>query len=459
MRRSMTALLPFLCGLLLMVTPAWADIPLPKADGDTERFAEAIELGPIEPLPAIARLKSQAGAGRLPEGVIVTTEVARLAPVQRQTFLVTQTILDPARRLREVEVHRPEGEGIDARPLGVTRDTVEIDGRLVERRHYRWAVQALRGGELRLKFSRIDFEVVGRAQSEYAFMPVARRLEAVELPAHLPAYLPVTPGLVVEAARVSDLVAGEPGGWQFRVRGEGLSEEGLSRLIEAQLVAPTGLRLGSPAIHELGSESAETVPAAERISPLASAWQVDISLLPAVDGGADGQRGASLPALRLPYIDPRATEPGAELAYARLAAETVTWDAPATTRRLAAWWAALPWLLVGLAGVVGLVVAGRRVWRHWQARRARQAARGRLLAAEDAAALRRQLLVELGGLPRPVRPVTQQRLVRRGAGADWLDAFGQLESWRFDSQRRPAPTEFVAVRQRLAEQLPAHWFR
>ena len=457
--RATRLLLPLLLGLVAIARPLWADIPLPKADRETDRFAEVVELGPIEPLPPIARLTSEAGAGRLPEGVIVTTEVSRLEPVQRQIFLVTQTILDPARQLRDVEVHRPEGEGIDARPLAVTRDTVDIDGRLVDRRHYRWAVQALRGGELRLRFSRIDFEVVGRAQSEYAFVPVARRLEVVELPAHLPAYLPVTPGLVIEQVGVDPLVAGEPGGWHFRVRGEGLSAAALSRLIEAQLVAPPGLRLGMPAIHALSEEAAEPPAGEEPVSALARTWQVDISLLPSVDGGADGRREARLPALRLPYVDPHASEPGAGLAYTRLAERSVAWEAEPAERRLAALWAALPWVLAGLVVMVGSGLGGRWGWRRWRVWRAWRSARVRLSSAGEPEALRRQLLAELDSLPMPVRPVSRERLARRGAPEAWLAALASLESWCFDPERHPQSDEFEAVRQVLAAKLPRRWFR
>ena len=457
-RRASRLLLPVLLGLVAMTRPLWADIPLPKADRETDRFAEVVELGPIEPLPPVARVTSRVGAGRLPDGVIVTTEVGRLEPVQRQTFLVTQTILDPARQLRDVEVHRPEGEGIDARPLAVTRDTVEIDGRLVDRRHYRWAVQALRGGELRLRFSRIDFEVVGRAQSEYAFVPVARRLEVRELPAHLPSYLPVTPGLVIEQAGVSPLIAGEPGNWHFRVRGEDLSAEGLSRLIDAQLVAPPGLRLGTPAIHALPDEAGPAA-GAESVSPLATTWQVDISLLPSVDGGVDGRREARLPALRFPYIDPRVAEPGEELADTRLDARPVVWEAEPTTLRLAALRAALPWLLAGLVAVVGLAAAARWGWRRWQSWRRWRSARQRLLACDTAASLRAQLLAELDALPAPVRPVTRERLARRGAADAWLADLDSLESWCFDPERRPSPDAFAAARQGLAANLPRSWFR
>ena len=458
MPRKSRLLSPFLLGLALVVGPLWADIPLPKPDRETDGFAATLELGPIDPLPPIARSISEAGAGRLPEGVIVTTDVGRLDPVQRQTFLVTQTILDPARQLREVEVHRPGGEGIDARPLGVTRDEIEIDGRLVDRRHYRWAVQGLRGGELRLAFSRIDFEVVGRAQSEYAFVPVARRLEVVELPAYLPSYLPVTPDLAIGQVGVDSLVAGEPGSWHFRVRGEDLSAAGLARLLEAQLVAPPGLRLGAPAIHALARDSGSPA-ASEAVSPLATTWQVDISLLPSVEGGADGRREATLPALRLPYIDPRAAEPGAKLAYARIDAQTVTWEAEPATRRLAALRAALPWLLGGLAAVAALGVAGLWTWRRWQAWGAWRAARRRLRRSDDAVALRRQLLAELEALPTPIRPATRERLAALGASAQWLAALTMLESWCFDSRQRPGEAEFATVRQRLDHGLPAHWFR
>ena len=459
MNRASRLLLPVLLGLVVVARPLWADIPLPKADRETGRFAEVVELGPIEPLPPVARATSRAGAGRVPEGVIVTTEVGLLEPVQRQIFLVTQTILDPARQLRDVEVHRPEGEGIDVRPLEVTRDTVEIDGRIVDRRHYRWAVQALRGGELRLRFSRIDFEVVGSAQSEFAFVPVARRLDVRELPAHLPSYLPVTPGLVIEQAGVAELVAGEPGRWRFRVRGEGLSAEALSRLIDVQLIAPPGLRLGRAAIHALADEAAEPLAGEKRVSALATTWQVDISLLPSVDGGVDGRREARLPALRLPYIDPGLTEPGTELAYTRLDAQAVVWEAEPKTRRLAALWADLPWLLAGLAVVVALGMAGRWGWLRWQAWLAWRSASTRLLACDEVTKLRRQLLAELDALPRPVRPITRERLAGLGAPDAWLAALASLESWCFAPERCPPPAEFEATREVLATKLPRRWYR
>jgi len=454
MRRSMLAIL--LAMLSVPVGAAWADIPLPKPEQAPDGLAERIELGEIEPLPPVAQAVSRAGAGRLPRGVIVETEVTRLAPVQRQTFLVTQTILDPARRLRDVEVHRPKGEGIDAHPLKVTRETVEIDGRLVDRRHYRWAVQALRGGELTLAFSRIDFEVVGRAQSEYAFVPVARRLDVTDLPPHLPAYLPVTPGLTVGNVHVGELVAGEPGSWDFQVSGEGLTAMALSRLIGAQIVAPPGLRLGEPEVHALPDGADNALPP---ISPLADTWQVSLSLLPSTDGGADGRRHAELPGLRLPYVDPRLAHPGAELSEVRVPPQAIGWQAEPSVQRLQWLKRAAPWLLVGLLGTVAAWLGGRQDWRLLRARRLRRAAQARLRATVDAKGLRRQLLSELAALSPPVRPASHGQLARRGASAAWLEAMAMLEAWCFAGAPAPTPAEFESVRAVLAERLPPRWFR
>ncbi|WP_247709552.1 hypothetical protein, partial [Guyparkeria sp. SB14A] len=330
--RALGAMLLAVVTVTGAIGTAHGEIPLPEPDtgGDGGSFASKVEIGPIERLAPIEQKTSRAGAGRLPDGVSVTTDVTRLEPVQRETFLVTQTILDPARRLRGVEVHRPRGDGFDVRPIWVTHDSVEIDGRLVDRRHYRWVVQALRPGELTLDFHRINFKVVGSAQSRYAFVPVSRRLEVTALPAYLPTYLPVTPRLRFEDVGVTPLVAGQPGNWQFRVRGVGLTADGLTRLIQAQLVAPPGLRLGQPEIHALPASAEATSPE----SSIAGVWQVNISLLPSDRaGGSDGGAGhARLPALRLPYIDPRAASPGASLDYARLAARQVAWQAEPAVR-------------------------------------------------------------------------------------------------------------------------------
>lgn len=453
MRRLPCSLLALL--LLSLTAPARADIPLPKPDRASDGLAEWIELGEIEPLPPVSEVDSRAGAGRLPNGVIVETEVTELAPVLRQVFLVTQTILDPARQLRDAEVHRPQGQGMDARPLGVTRETVDMDGRLVDRRHYRWAVQALRGGDLTLAFSRIDFQVVGLAQSEYAFVPVARRLEVVDLPAHLPSYLPVTPDLAVGNAQVGELVAGEPASWRFEVSGEGLTAAALAQMINAQLVAPSGLRLGQPEVRLVVDGSAG--PA--EISPLAETWQVSLSLLPSTEGGREGRREAELPGLRLPYVDPRRPEPGSQLDYAQLDAQAVSWQAAASVRRLQWLQRALPWLATGLLGAIGVGLAGRAAWRRLRARRNRRAAQARLRSVDDALALRRQLLAELAGLPRPLRPDGREVLAGRGAPETWLAAVGTLESWCFAGAAVPATGEFVVIRETIADELPAGWFR
>ncbi|MCL7750573.1 hypothetical protein LV475_03010 [Guyparkeria hydrothermalis] len=444
--------------LLAASVPALADIPRPDRDRDSGGLAERIELGPIEPLPAVAEPISRDGAGRLPRGVIVETEVAAIDPVQRETILVTQTILDPARQLRGVEVHRPAGKGIDTQVLEASQDTVEIDGRRVNRRHYRWAVQALRPGEVTLEFQRIEFDVVGRAQSEYAWLPVARRLEVTRLPAHWPEYLPVTPALTFGEEQVSDLVAGEPGEWRFNLVGEGLSAKAIEQLLRAQLTAPPGLRIDEPSIR-LAPEQAP----AEAMGPLAEAWEVRLSLLPAVEGGGDGTREARLPALTLPFVDPRRLEASANLAevaldYARRDARTVAWQAEPAERRWATIRAALPWVIGGALALLVIVTLGRFGWRRWRAHHAWRQAQRDLRAAPDARALRDRLNHQLAGLPRPMPSPSRGELATRGAPDDWLAARAGLDRLCFAGVAGEDEA-FRRVRATLAGALPARWFR
>lgn len=433
--------------------PAVADIPRPDRDREESGLAERVELGPIVPLPAIADPVSQGGAGLLPRGVIVETEVAAIDPVQRQTFLVTQTILDPARQLRGVEVHRPEGQGVDTQVLEATQDTVKMDGRRVVRRHYRWAVQALRGGEVTLEFQRIDFDVVGRAQSEFAWVPVARRLAVEPLPAHLPEYLPVAPALSLRGMQVSELVAGEPGEWRFLVMGEGLSEKALEQLLRAQLAAPTGLRIDQPSIRLAPDQSR-----AESMGPLAHVWEVQFSLLPAVTGGGDGARDARLPALKLPYIDPTADKPGTAIDYARSESQSVRWQAEPAEQRLAAIRAAMPWVLAGLVGLLLLGLLARVGFRWWSARRDCRRAQLELRSATDPQALRERLSRVLAGLPQPMVSPVRSALLARGAPTDWLEARSTLERLRFAGDEADDEA-FRAARETLARSLPPGWFR
>ncbi|MFN2381382.1 MAG: hypothetical protein ABR561_02375 [Guyparkeria sp.] len=454
MRVARRVTTPLLAALLVVVClAAMADIPRPDRDRDSGGFAERVELGPIELLPAVIEPVSLDGAGRLPRGVIVETEVAAIDPLQRQTFLVTQTILDPARQLRGVEVHRPEGQGVDTQVLEATQDTVEMDGRRVNRRHYRWAVQALRGGEVMLEFQRINFEVVGRAQSEYAWVPVARQLNVEPLPAHLPEYLPVSPTLALTDMTITELVAGEPGEWRFVVAGEGLSAKALEQLLQAQLTAPLGLRVDEPSIRLAPEQSS-----AESIGPLADAWEVRFTILPAISGGDDGRREARLPALKLPYIDPTTDKPGSTLEFARSQAQAVSWQAEPAERRLGAALAALPWLLGGL---VGLVVLGLLAWaalRRWRAHRAWARAQQALRSATDPSALSARLSRVLANLPRPMTNPSRSALQSRGAPNDWLASLSTLERLRF-AEVETDEEAFRAARETLARSLPVRWFR
>jgi hypothetical protein len=440
-----------LLALLLAAGNVGADIPRPEGDRGLDRLAEPVELGPIDPRPPVRQAVSRDGAGRLPEGVIVETEVGRLDPLQRDLFLVSQTILDPERQLRGLQVHRPEGVGFDVRPLSVTQESVEIDGRQVPRWHYRWAVQALRAGEQVLAFSRIDFDLVGLAQSRFAWVPVARRLEVAPLPPHLPEYLPVTDSLRVQDQGVADLVAGEPGVWRLQVGARGLSAEALRRMLADQLVAPPGLRLEEPEVRK--------AVAANEGDGLVSVWEVRIPLLPGAEAGDVARREARLPALRLAYLRPGAAgDWPVKLAWTTVESRTVAWQAPLAERRLAALLSAWPWLVVALVAAGALWMGGGRLLRWRRARADWRAARRRLLAAEDPRHLRRELQARLAGLPEPIVPLQRSRLVAREAPEAFVEAVAALDRACFAAHRAPVPA-LDELRDRLSRTLPRRWFR
>ena len=331
---------------------------------------------------------SSAGQGQLPPGAEVTTTVTRLNPVQRATFMVTLTLIDRDRNLISVALHRPHGEAIVGRRIDIRQDQVETDGRRANRRVYRWAVSALQAGKVELQFARMTFNVVGSSGKDWHFTPAPRTLNVRPLPAYLPEYLPVTPGLSVTQQPLRPLEAGQPVDWVWTVRGRGLTEAGLQTILKQQL-------LGSPQLH-IGRPEIRLAPKQAGPDPLAQTYSVRIPLLPAPQGRADGAETARLPAIRLPFVrtgDPSAATP---LHYATLPGRALHWRSAGQAGGWQEWARWLAWGLVGLVLLAVSVRIVRDLLRRWRIRQAFAQARNRLRSAQDAPALLAILRQETG---------------------------------------------------------------
>lgn len=346
------------------------DIPTPANQPQARPPTEPPkDLGPITPLPPTADLVSEAGAGQLPEGVSVMTEVAPPPPaglLLRAPFLVTLTILDKTRSLTDHTLHRPHGDAFVTRRISIDQKLVTLDGRLVNRYVYRFAVTPLQPGPVVLSFAEMTFRTVGGSQTRYAFMPVARNLTIRPLPSFWPEYLPVAPDLSIRAVPLPELTSGQPVDWHLKVTGEGLTEQALLKILGEQLVSPPSLKLGTPEIR-LATDA--PIPSDD---PLAETFSIRIPLLPAPSGQDSVE--ARLPELRLPYIDSRATDPGLKLSYSVLPAQIIHWTPPVGAQLVELarhwWWRILVILGVLYVGAYGLRDFVRRLTvrrRHRQA--------------------------------------------------------------------------------------------
>lgn len=421
------------------------DIPTPANQPPAAAPTETPkEQPPLTPLPPTADLSSQAGAGILPEGVSVTTEITRPSSglLLRAPFLVTLTILDTSRSLTDHSLHRPHGDAFVTRRISIDQKLVKRDGRLVNRYVYRFAVTPLQPGPAVLSFAEMTFRTVGGGPTPDTFMPVARNLNIRSLPGFWPEYLPVSPTVSIHAAPLPPLTAGQPVDWHLRVTGEGLTEQALLKMVGEQLISPPDLRLGAPEVR-LATDT--PVP---NDDPLAETFSVRIPLLP--DPAGETAAKARLPELRLPYIDSHAPDPGEALSYATLPAQWVHWTPPAQARILLVlqeWWWRILVLLIVLYGL-GFWLRDRA--RQGSIRRRHRAAQSQLAQAPDPHALL-QSLRQITGLS------SVGQMIGRAPNPRFMAALTALDRLCY---RSPAPdtAEFGDVRGELARWLPRVFF-
>jgi len=331
--------------------------------------------------------QSDSGKGVLPDGIRITTHVSTLSPTLRAPFLVTLTVIDQARSLISLKLHRPHGEAIDGRRIAISMGKVTIDGRLANRRVYRWAISALKPGEIKLAFAHMTLQVTGSPNKDWHWTPQSRTLNVQPLPAYLPEYLPVTQQLTVEQHPLPKLQAGQLVDWLWTVRGRGVTERWLRTVLDQQLVSTPRLHFGTPEIRTIEASDKQKAD-----DPLAQTFEVRVPLLPDPDPEASSPTSGpvTLPAIRLPYVRIAANKDRrkAELAAVTLPARQLKWVSPPPAGlSWSALWRYLPLLLAAVALLWLSWLVGRDVHRRLDARRRHARARERVAAARTPAEL------------------------------------------------------------------------
>lgn len=434
----------------VMVDPPLAlafDIPTPVNQPQSSVPSKAPRArAPLTPLPPTADLVSQAGAGQCPDGVSVQTEISPPAGglLVRAPFLVTLTILDRTRSLTDHSLHRPHGDAFVTRRISIDQKLVNLDGRLVNRFVYRFAVTPLQPGPAVLSFAEMTFRTVGSGETPYTFMPEARNLTVRPLPGYWPEYLPVAPGLSIQAAPLPPLSAGQPVDWHLKVTGEGLTEQALHKMVGEQLVSPSNLRLGAPEIR-LATDA--PIP---KDDPLAETFSIRIPLLPDPTGQEAVE--ARLPELRLPYIDSNVSDPGQTLSAAVLPARMIHWAPPLRGQILAGlrhwWWRVLVALGLIYAGAYGIRDLARRL----SIRRRQRQAQARLAQCADPRTLL-QTLRQLTGQS------SVGQMIRLAPNPRFMAALRSLDRLCYHPNEPGDDTsEFPSIRSELVRWLPRVFF-
>ncbi len=322
--------------------------------------------------------------------VSTTVHLPPEGALERAPILVTMTWLDRDKSVTHFRLHRPNGEHFDSRRIRLGQEIRVLDGRQVIAHTYQWALTPLAAGAITLDFARMSFQTVGAPDTRYEYQPVSRILTVRPLPGYWPDTVPVSPPPRLIARPLPPLQAGQPADWQLRITGEGLTEYGLKHLLDEQLIGTAALGVG-PA--EVRLSPTDPVPADDA---LAQTFDVNIPLLP--DPQGDGHTQASLPRLRLPYLDRHAAQPGEHLQFVELASGTLRWPPTARARLTDAlqywWWRGLLLLALLMTLGVGVFDLAQRA----AARRRHRQAQQRLAACATPEALWRQLR-QLTGCP------------------------------------------------------------
>ncbi len=161
--------------------------------------------------------------------VIFKTAIDSAHPQVRQATTLTLDIYDDG-TLQWAAPQELVAIGAHQRRLAESQHEELIEGKRYTVHRYAWALMPLREGSVKIEFPLLDAFKFG-TRLRYPVPPL--RLDAAPVPAYLPVHVPIGKPQVTVATLPSEIALDRPVNWMFTVRGNGISEEGIVRLLSS----------------------------------------------------------------------------------------------------------------------------------------------------------------------------------------------------------------------------------
>jgi hypothetical protein len=330
--------------------------------------------------------------------VLIRPSIEPARPLVRQGATLTLDVLDDG-SLQWPPMAPITAAGMHLRELPESQREATVDGVKYTVHRHAWSATPLRDGNLIVRFPMLEATKFG-ARLRYAAPPLMFAADPV--PAYLPVHVPVGKPEIGTEPLPDSIAVNRPLNWQLTVRGSGISEEGIAKLLAASLGDSEAMRFYAPKIRE----EADTSPV--RTLHVTLPFQ-------ALRSGK-----LALPEIAIPYYDPRS----GRLERLVLPAQVIVVTNPAmqNATRLA-------------MGLWILVLSG---WlAHWLGKalhrvRVRRASMRRIAQAADAAELKQALLAFAAGHPATLRQWLAQLSATHGPSARLAGLVQQLEQACYD---------------------------
>jgi hypothetical protein len=353
--------------------------------------------------------------------VLIRSGIAPARPLLRQGATLTLDVLDDG-SLQWSPLAPVAAAGMHLRELPESQREATVDGVKYTLHRHAWAATPLRDGNLVVRFPMLEATKFG-VRLRYAAAPLMFAVDPV--PAYLPVHVPVGKPEIRAEPLPADIAVNRPLNWQLTVRGSGIGEEGIAKLLAAALGNSEAIRFYAPKI---------------RVEAATSAVQTLHVTLPfqALRSG-----DVALPEIAIPYYDPQ----NGRLERLVLPAQSIVVTNPA--------WQAATRIATGLAALALSGWLAYRLGKALRRMRLRRASLRRIAQAADAAQLKEALLAF--GATRPatlgqwlaarheanakLAGLVQQLELACYGGATTVESFARLKAELVDALKRlrPAP--------------------
>ncbi|MGA7800330.1 MAG: BatD family protein [Gammaproteobacteria bacterium] len=305
-------------------------------------------------------------------------------PLVRQVTTLHLTIYDEG-SVQWAPVRLPQASGLYTRRISATRREEKIDGMQQTVYRYEWALTPLQAGDWKIAFPMLSADRFG-TPLRYPLPPV--RFHVNPAPAYLPVYVPIGRVSIHGQTLPGQLTLRQPANWILTVTGEGLTREGIAKLL-GPLDGGSAVRFYPPTIVKESQGRGDGT---------LQTWRVTLPFRPLRAGLL------TLPTVSVAYFDPVT----GRIASATASGPRVRVAGPVGHA-----------LRVGGYGLALLVALGWGAYRlrnRYRRIRARRAALTRVRAAADVPTLRHALMA----FPALVRP--SSTLASPITLAQWLTA-------------------------------------